>query len=63
MAIALPVALALPVYLGVPVLLLGMAIGLTRCYLGVHYPGDVVAGWGIGVLSVLAAPVFRGLFG
>lgn len=29
--------------------LLGLAIGLTRPYLGVHYPSDVVAGWMAGL--------------
>jgi undecaprenyl-diphosphatase len=62
-AIALPLALALPMPVGLLVLALGMAIGLTRCYLGVHYPGDVVVGWGLAGLSVLLAPGFLGLFG
>jgi len=63
MAIALPVALSLPLPLGLPVFALGMAVGLTRCYLGVHYPGDVVAGWSLAVLSVLIAPTLLQLFG
>lgn len=51
-----PAALALG---GAGSLLLPLAavIGLSRCYLGVHYPGDVLAGWllaliglGLGVL-------------
>jgi membrane-associated phospholipid phosphatase len=31
-------------------LLLALGISLSRVYLGVHFPGDVVAGWAIGIL-------------
>jgi membrane-associated phospholipid phosphatase len=34
-------------------LVLGLLIGISRSYLGVHYPGDVLAGWWIAVLSEL----------
>lgn len=63
MALALPVAMALPPSIGLPVLAVGMAVGLTRCYLGVHYPGDVLAGWGLAAASALLAPFFLGLLG
>jgi membrane-associated phospholipid phosphatase len=35
--------------------LLAAAIGYSRVYVGVHYPGDVVAGALLGVLCGLAA--------
>ncbi|MET3900915.1 undecaprenyl-diphosphatase [Devosia sp. UYZn731] len=44
-------------------LVLSLCIGLTRIYLGVHYPSDVVAGWSLGgawaILSILALGVVR----
>ncbi len=40
-------------YLGVA-LGLSIAIGLTRIYLGVHYPTDVLAGWSAGIAWALA---------
>ena len=36
---------------GVPALLLAILIALSRLYVGVHYPTDVLAGAAIGILS------------
>jgi len=58
-ASSLSVALALAGAAGGPLgaLLVAAAIvvGLSRCYLGVHYPGDVLAGWLLALLGTLAA--------
>ena len=45
---------------GLPVLLFGMCVGLSRVFVGVHYPSDVLAGWTVGlVMGAVAAWVVR----
>lgn len=61
MSVALPLFVSMSVGVGAVVLLLGMLVGVSRCYLGVHYPGDVLVGWCLATLSVVAVPLLAAL--
>lgn len=60
LSVGLALAAVLPGPAGVAVLALAATVGMSRCYLGVHYPGDVIAGWVLAVLGLLAAGVVIG---
>ena len=52
----------LPRKIGLPALVLGLMIALSRLYVGVHYPTDVIAGVAIGIaLAELAMLVVRSI--
>jgi undecaprenyl-diphosphatase len=58
LSVALAVAAVLPPAPAAALMAPALVVGLSRCYLGVHYPGDVIAGWMLALLGVVAAGMF-----
>ncbi len=55
MAASTVLLLKLPKQYGVPALCLGIGICLSRLYIGIHYPSDVLAGMAIGIGAAVVA--------
>ncbi|MHB1312399.1 MAG: phosphatase PAP2 family protein [Gemmatimonadaceae bacterium] len=53
MSVAFAYGIAFPVF-AVPLIVLAVVVGMSRVRLGVHYPGDVLAGQALAVATVLA---------
>ncbi|MEX2471266.1 MAG: phosphatase PAP2 family protein [Gemmatimonadota bacterium] len=52
LSVGLPILIFVGGVVGAVALVLGLLVGVSRCYLGVHYPFDVLAGWSLAVATV-----------
>jgi undecaprenyl-diphosphatase len=58
LSLAIAVGPSLDAATGTAVVGLALLVGVSRCYLGVHYPGDVLVAWLLAALGVAVAPPF-----
>lgn len=62
-AVAVVMFMEMPKKYGVPALIVAMLIALSRLYVGVHYPSDVIAGILTGTLyAVITVTIYRKCF-
>ncbi len=62
-AVAVVMFMEMPKKYGVPALIAAMLIALSRLYVGVHYPSDVIAGIFTGTLyAVITVTIYRKCF-
>lgn len=47
--------MCMPKKYGIPALVLGICISLSRMYVGVHYPTDIIAGALVGIFAAISA--------
>lgn len=60
LSVALALAAVLPGPAAAALLAIAALTGMSRCYLGVHYPGDVIVGWVLAALGLVAAGIVIG---
>lgn len=58
LSVALGAASQLPAIADAILIALALTVGISRCYLGVHYPGDVASGWMLAVLGICLGAIF-----
>lgn len=62
-AVAVVIFMEMPKKYGIPAVILAFLIALSRLYVGVHYPSDVIAGIATGtVYAVICVMVYRKFF-